>query len=277
MDVVIYALALVVGVVLYVRSKLRENPPPNHARSFPVDEPEASPPDRPPRLVPEHTETTSIDQTDRDAWEGGFWEVDYPRGVTTTLRFDYVDGQGVASQRTVDVRQFGAYFGNILIIGRCHMRNATRTFRSDRMANCVDVTTGEHVFDVADYLLKQYEASPQHSADRLLADEFDALCILLYVGKADGQLRAPERAVILEAAQTIAGDARLSPADIDPLLSTMNVPTEHAFKLAVGRLNKRPRAICMTVLNAAERIVGTQKTVHFNEQQALEYMRKRFG
>ena len=56
----------------------------------------------------------------------------------------------------------------------------------------------------------------------------------------------------------------------------MDVPTLQAFKLAVGRLAKRDQAAQTVVMSAAERMVATQKTVHQAEQEALDYMKKRF-
>ena len=51
--------------------------------------------------------------------------------------------------------------------------------------------------------------------------------------------------------------------------------TEPAFKLAVGRLAKRTLDIQRTVLDAAEKMVASDKKIHPAEQAALDYMRKR--
>jgi hypothetical protein len=56
----------------------------------------------------------------------------------------------------------------------------------------------------------------------------------------------------------------------------MDVPTLQAFKLAVGRLAKRDQAAQTVVMSAAKKMVATQKTVHQAEQEALDYMKKRF-
>jgi len=217
------------------------------------------------------------DDEDRDEWEGSFWEVAQPLPVKAKLRLSYTDGADRKTERTVDVRQFGAFGENILLIGYCNMRDATRTFRSDRISSCIDEDTGELVSDVRFYLQSKYDTSPDHTKDQLLVDEYDTLRVLLYVGKADGQLRLAEKAVIRETCVALTGDSRLTDKSIDELFLGMDVPTLQAFKLAIGRLSKRDAAAQSVVMAAAEKIVATQKSVHASEQEALDYMRKRFA
>lgn len=214
---------------------------------------------------------------DRDEWEGSFWEVAQPLPVKAKLRIKYTDRAGRKTERTVDAYQFGGIGLNTLIIGHCNMRDATRTFRSDRIESCIDEETGEMVTDVRAYLQTKYDQSPNRTIDLLLEGEYDTLRVLLYVGKADGQLRAAEKAVIRDTCVAITKDSRLTDSTIDNLLANMDVPTLQAFKLAVGRLAKRDRAAQVVVMTAAEKLIATQKTVHQAEQEALDYMKKRFA
>ena len=214
---------------------------------------------------------------DKDEWEGSFWEVAQPLPAKAKLRLKYTDGAGRKTERTVDVRQFGAVGPNTLLIGHCNMRDATRTFRSDRIESCIDEDTGEVVTDVRAYLQTKYDQSPDSTRDLLLEVEYDTLRVLLYVGKADGQLRAAEKAVIRDTCVAITEDSRLTDATIEDLLANMDVPTLQAFKLAVGRLAKRDQAAQVVVMTAAEKMVATQKSVHQAEQEALDYMRRRFA
>ena len=62
---------------------------------------------------------------------------------------------------------------------------------------------------------------------------------------------------------------------IDEIFSSLEPPTLHAFKLAVGRIGKTEATARALLLKAAEDMVATQKTVHPAEKEALEYMRKR--
>jgi tellurite resistance protein len=214
---------------------------------------------------------------DKDEWEGSFWEVAQPLPAKAKLRLNYTDGAGRKTERTVDVRQFGTLGTNSLLIGHCNMRDATRTFRSDRIESCIDEETGEIVSDVRLHLQTKYDQSPDSAKDQLLDGEYDTLRVLLYVGKADGQLRSAEKSVIRDTCIQITDDSRLTDSAIDDLLANLDVPTLQAFKLAVGRLAKRDQAAQTVVMTAAEKIVATQKTVHQAEQEALDYMRKRFA
>ena len=214
---------------------------------------------------------------DKDEWEGSFWEVAQPLPAKAKLRLNYTDGAGRKIERTVDVRQFGAVGPNTLLIGHCNMRDATRTFRSDRIQSCIDEDTGEIVTDVCTYLQTRYDQSPDRTRDLLLEGEYDTLRVLLYVGKADGQLRAAEKVVIRDTCVAITADSRLTDATIEDLLKNMDVPTLQAFKLALGRLAKRDQAAQVVVMTAAEKMVATQKLVHQAEQEALDYMKKRFA
>jgi hypothetical protein len=111
----------------------------------------------------------------------------------------------------------------------------------------------------------------------LLESEYDTLRILLYVGKADGQLRAAEKAVIRETCIAITNDSRLTESDIEDMYTYMATPTLNAFKLAVGRLAKRDENTRSLILSTTEKMIATQKTVHHAEQEALDYMKKRFS
>lgn len=212
---------------------------------------------------------------DKDNWEGSFWEVQQPFPAKSTLRIKYEDGAGKQTERVVDVRQFGTDVNGNILIGHCRMRNATRTFRTDRIKRCIDEETGEIVSDVFAYLREKYDGSPERTRDTLIEEEYDTLRVLLYVGKADGQLRAPEKAIIRETCRALANDSRVTDSMIDEIFSSLEPPTLHAFKLAVGRIGKTEATARALLLKAAEDMVATQKTVHPAEKEALEYMRKR--
>lgn len=72
-------------------------------------------------------------------------------------------------------------------------------------------------------------------------------------------------------------DSRLWDRTIEELFVNIDVPTLQAFKLADGRFAKRGKTAHTVVLTAAEKMVTTQKTVYQAEQEALDYMKKRFA
>jgi hypothetical protein len=234
--------------------------------------------------IPIHVKVTDESDTkarnqdrdeDKDNWEGSFWEVQQPFPAKATLSLEYEDGAEKRTERVVDVRQFGTDVNGNILIGHCRMRNATRTFRTDRIKRCIDQDTGEIVGDVFAYLRKKYDSSPESARDALYEEEYDTLRVLLYVGKADGQLRAQEKVIVREACRSLANDSRITDAMIDEIFFSLEAPTLHAFKLAVGRLAEKEVTARNQLIKVAEDMVATQKTVHPAEKEALEYMRKK--
>lgn len=219
----------------------------------------------------------SLSESDenRDAWEGSFWEAEAPYPVAATLKLRYCDANQSVTERTVTVRQVGSVPGASLLIAHCHMRDATRTFRSDRIRECVDVETGEVIQDVPGYLRARYEASPDRALEQWLESDLDVLRILLFVGKADGQLRAAEKAIIRKTAIAMANDSRITDELIDSTLREMSVPTLQAFKVAVGRFAPRDAELRTQLVDAARAMIATQKAVHPAEAEALAYMEKK--
>lgn len=220
---------------------------------------------------PEQTEA----ELDRDNWEGSFGEVKEPFPVKAALLLKYEDGLGKKTERIVEVREVGAYLNTQLIIGHCRVRGATRTFRTDRIKECVDIETGGVVSDVYAYLRQKYEESPEFSLDKLLKHEYDSLRVLLYVSKADGFLRSGERLIVRDACQRLAVDPRIDEAATRRLLASLQVPSLQAFRLAVGRLTAKPEPERLRLIEFAERIVATDKTVHPAEKEAIDYLKKR--
>lgn len=213
-----------------------------------------------------------------DSFEQEYWSIDEPCAVTARLRFEYTDAEGRLSEREVDVREFGrGPNGKTYILGHCALRKDVRTFRTDRMEDTVDLDTGEVIIDVKRYLKTRYQASPAAGADVLLAEEFDALRVLLYIGKADGRLTAAEKAIIRDAARALRPSSKLTDEAIDMALRNLDVPTLAAFKVAVGRVSKAGERQKSAMVDAAKKMIATQKTVHPAEADALAYMERRFA
>lgn len=212
-----------------------------------------------------------------DAWEGTFWEAKEPTPVDVVVLIDYTDANGLSTNRTVTVRQFDTDHLGGMFIGHCHLRNATRTFRADRIKTCVDSETGESISDVMAFLAHRYEKSPESSARKLKETEYDTLRVLLYVGRSDGQFRQAERQIYLDVCQTISADSRLTREIVDRLIENLDDLSITAFKQAVTRLTKKSPETQALVLDAAQRMIATQKTVHGAEQEAIDYMKKRLA
>lgn len=205
---------------------------------------------------------------DADAFEGSFWEERGAIPVRATLELDYEDWEGNRTRRVVDVSQAGGS----LLAGYCRLRRAFRTFRLDRIHRCVDVDTGEIVKNLPAHLRVKYEQTPDRALDRLAEEEHDTLCVLLFIGRADGRLMAKEKAIIREACRTFVADTRVTDAMIDRLFADLGAPTVEAFRAAVTALGSKTEAARKAIVRAAEEIVATQKGVHPAEREALDYL-----
>lgn len=191
-----------------------------------------------------------------------------------TLRIRYQDGLGETTERDVSVTEYNPSE----LSGLCHLRGQQRTFRFDRIIECTDTATGLAVDASHAYLRDIYLKSSRYSLARLTDPDFPILDILLYVAKADGQLRAPERKVITAACKVFTHDLRITQEQVDDLLGYTPVPSLHSFKIAAGRINKLGDEVVKRKLLAATRtIIATQKIVSAGEQEALDYMVKRFA
>jgi len=194
--------------------------------------------------------------------------------VSLTLTFSYRDSQGADTQRTVDVKKFypGTKIG--FFDGYCNLRNSNRTFRTDRVSKCFDAQTGEIIQDLFGYLSQAANNSPFARGRKLVNERRDVLMVLLFLAKADGQLRAAERSVIANACNQIT-DQHWTDDDIKAALSSMDTPSRQAFNLAVGRVARDHELPLGTIMDAAKAIVATQKAVHPAEQEALDYILRR--
>ncbi|MDO9227146.1 MAG: WYL domain-containing protein [Pseudomonadota bacterium] len=198
-----------------------------------------------------------------------------PRPIQSQLKLSYRDAAGALTDRQVDVKECDTSNPTGYLIGHCHLRGAIRTFRLDRIHRAVDLETGEIINSLTAWAAAKYEESPIASLDKLLGAAADPLRALFYIGKADGRFTAKEKKIFLSYCHTVSGDARITLHQIEQLCAQMEIPTQQAFKLICGRIGKLEDAARLQVLNAAEAMVATEKTVSGQEAEALEYLHKR--
>jgi len=199
-----------------------------------------------------------------------------PRPVKAQIKIRYTDSNGKSSERVVDVRECDTGAPDGYLNGFCHTRGAIRTFRLDRIESAIDLETGELIHNLNHFADKKYEESPVAAVDKLFEDHSDALRVLFYVAKADGRFTAKEKDIYLDYCQKVHPDERFNAEVIDSALKWVDVPTRHTYKVICGRLSKVDESQKAAIINAAEEMVATQKTVSPEEELALSYMKKRF-
>lgn len=212
-----------------------------------------------------------------DSWEGGFWEATEPRDLETRLQIAYTDGAGNPSTRVVRIRSFDNGLHHGIFIGHCELRNATRTFRFDRVRDAVDVATGEVIADVREHLNRRYVESGQQARDTLREDHLDLLRVLLYVARADGQFRAAEKDIARQYLRDLAGDPRATDSMIDGLFDEIGTQSLAGFKRAFGRVISEQVVDPTKLEQACRAMVATQETVSAGEHEALAYLERRLA
>lgn len=197
-----------------------------------------------------------------------------PTDIIATLYIHYQRGDGEITERTVSITDYNPFS----ISGYCHLREQYRTFRLFDIRECIDTATGECVKDVHTHLKILYMNTSRHTLDRLLDPNAPVLEILTFIARADGKMMAPERRIIAAACKAFTHDLRITQDQVDKILSCTSTLSLHSFKVAIGRINKlRDKTIKRKLLAASRTIIATQKNVTPSEQEALDYMVKRFA
>lgn len=204
-----------------------------------------------------------------------FLEATKPLIIETTLRLTYTDGNGKKTERIVDVQQYDEKHYGGMIIGHCHLRKDTRTFRIDRINQCVIEDTGEIIGDVRAFLREEYEKSVHASVDKLHDEQYDLLRIYLFVAKADGRMMKKEVKIIADICRELTGDERINAEVVARILNKIEVPTINAFRKAVGTMVSLPDEKRLAIIRNSESIIGTQKNISSAEQDAIPYLKKR--
>ena len=255
------AIAVVAVVVCIIYKLATANSKPSSRQTY--EAPAARPP-----------QTRRAAAEEGDAWEGSFFEVEQWHKTNRSVSFDYVDGNGNATKRTADLRAFEVHNPIGLVIGHCHLRNATRSFRFDRMRHVVDATTGELLPNLQAELTRDWECSPAPAIEAIFTQHKDVLRMLMYMAKADGAVRAKEVAVIANFCRELTGEARLDVSMVKEFLSFVDVPTTRAFVIAYNRLRREQPDMAKKTADACRAIVAAEKNVHPSEAAALEILDK---
>lgn len=198
-------------------------------------------------------------------------------GFSYKLRLKYIDRNGGITQRDITVNGISMYDGDGSIEAYCHLRKGQRTFKMERITECIDLETGEFVDDAYRHLKSKYEASPEKSLDVFFKEEKDIMRVLEYIGRADGQLRREERLLIYDAFRKISHDDRITDEMFKNAMEYTDAMNAQAYKLAITRLSSKPDNIKAILSDTARAIVATQKTVLPAEQEALDYITKKWG
>lgn len=210
---------------------------------------------------------------ENDSWEGAFWDVDRAYVLQKFFRLEYVDARGTRTTRDVEMRAFDP--GSDLMLAHCHLRNATRTFRFSRIQQCVDLETGEIIPDTLAHCSDAYSKSPRGAVDAALEENFDAMMIMFFIGKADGRLTRKECDVIARFCAALTRNVAVTGEAVQQMFKGMSAPSLVSFQRAVGRLVPHPLIEKAKIYLCCKMILETENKISAAEAEALEYLRKR--
>jgi len=181
------------------------------------------------------------------------------------VQFDYVDAKDEKTTRRVKVNSVDDEY----LRGWCYERSASRTFRLDRIVKLYD-KDGKKVKDIMGFFKDAYEKSSDYILMNYIDEHIDLLKVLIYLVKADGRYSAKEKVVVRKFLRDMT-EIDFEDALIDKIMKSITAPSFEEFKSYVDELSSRENRY--NLIKVTEDIIGTQNTVHPNEQQALDYIK----
>ncbi|MEA2754158.1 MAG: hypothetical protein QOJ54_447 [Aliidongia sp.] len=214
-------------------------------------------------------------EPDRD--RGGFEFVGYEATdlpIVVEAQITYRDSKGDVTFRTITTKSLAEMQGGIWHIhARCHTANASRTFRADRISEFTDLVTGEIVADIPAYLKASYAGSPQGIIDTVMDEMNDEFGILIFIARADGNVRQQDYGTITE---YLRGRRPRQVLDADLIKGTIKVCRQDQagfrknIKAVKTALNPDQRSDLLTAIGD---IVSRRKSAPFG-QAALALAKK---
>lgn len=200
------------------------------------------------------------------------------KGVRLHLRFQ--DREGAITERDVVTQTYAhdPATGNGGMNAFCQLRQAMRPFALKRIRQAIDLETGEIIPNLGAHLDALYEATPQAGVDRFLKEHSAAVFVLFSFAKADGAMRAKERAVIVNWAQAHGLEDALQLKELEDQVKGW-YSTSYAFWDAVKTVVKEGKGAPYTtdLWAAVTAIVQSDKTPSEQEIKYLRYASKRLN
>lgn len=210
-----------------------------------------------------------------DNFEGWFVDGSHPHPVSANLEIAYRDAVGNETVREIHVRQFDPRFAKGMLLAHCHLRDASRSFRVDRIKACVDTDTGEVVDDVLRHLATRHELDPERIIEVLARDYRDIVRVLGYMGMADGDFSEVERTVVADYIRRLSRDERVTPDVVAIAAARIGKTTLRGFKAAVGRVINSGGVKPIILAGCCREIAEADGEISPGEQEALDYMERR--
>jgi hypothetical protein len=166
------------------------------------------------------------------------------RGMTFGI--EYCDSRGEVSRRWITVLSMGHNAaGDATISARCHMRNAARTFRLDRIETVIDangvVHDPENFFAGLAVLDPDVGRSRERRAgEQYLSAAFDGIQVLCALSHIDGKMHPEEVDLIVDYALACLPDVPATVKDIEAIqrYALSQYPSRTVVREALAQLSR---------------------------------------
>ncbi|GFZ80887.1 hypothetical protein GCM10011497_06810 [Elstera cyanobacteriorum] len=186
----------------------------------------------------------------------------------------YTNAAGIESTRRVAV----AGATNDYAYGHCLEAGDQRQFRWDRMAELVELQTGEILTPGAPETLGRIEDVRRGPIFAALRPLRPALNVLAYVARRDGAMRKPERAIIVAfAQQDSAACAALAAEVLDAEIKKLPPIEVGEMRYHLKALADRPEAWRADLCALCVRLAQSDKVLHDAERNTLADIHRRLG
>lgn len=190
-----------------------------------------------------------------------------------SLTFRYMDKKKQESRRTVNLKEI-QFYGREgeYIYGECLMRHAGRTFKTSRMWDVTDTTTGEVVENVTEYLKASYEESALGRLEDWFTEYERIAKGWLYLLKANKKPGKKEYDVLKYAFSKVLNGQVVTTRDIQDLFEGYSPATPVGFQRLVGGIKKHHPTEALFFASVCRKLVAARKNPNFADQAALNYV-----
>jgi len=240
--------------------------------------------------------TTTYENDAEDSFEGWFYEDVYDYiDCKKTFKLKYKDAKGNVTNRTIDMYRLGEISEGFFILAYCRLRDENRTFRTDRILECIDMKTGESISDIKQYFSDLYYNSDayhekkkrrEQQEEKAIQEEYYAdfmqkyavlLKVLIYIVRCDGTFNQREKAIVREIFENLENNnERMTDKMLNRVYKNVDMPSYKSFQYMVSKL-LNDNNIDIDLLQITQNIIATQKNIHPNEEQVLKYLEKKLA
>lgn len=194
--------------------------------------------------------------------------------LNNVIEFSYIDHDGKDTRRVVEI--YHAASDGIRFSGFCRKKMDERTFYSPKVTDAVDSFSGEKIKEVMQYIADMRHLLPTIKPHPFPSEAKDIAMLLFCIGKADGQLRPNERAIICEAIHGITGKTEVSYVTIVNYLYGLSMPELDKIIANIEKIAEHKREWGEKIIAAAEKIIGPGVKAHPFELILLNMIKEKF-